>query len=123
LFLDETYRADARLHALMDSIADKIPGFHFGRLDIRYREWEAFVEGRDFSVIELNGAGAEPTHMYDPRHSIFFAWKEITRHWTIMQRISVMNHARGIPYLGFKEGRAVFRKDKEISKMLAHMPE
>jgi hypothetical protein len=123
LFLDETYRADERLHALMDRIADQIPGFHFGRLDIRYRAWEAFVEGRDFSIIELNGAGAEPTHMYDPRHSIFFAWKEITRHWTIMQRISAMNHARGIPYLGFREGRAVFRKDKEISKRLSQMPE
>lgn len=123
LFLDETRLADERLLVLMDSIADRIPGFYFGRLDIRFRDWDMFLEGRDFSIIELNGAGAEPTHMYDPRHSIFFAWKEITRHWSIMHTISMMNHARGVPYLGYREGREVLRKDREISEKLSRMPE
>jgi hypothetical protein len=60
--------------------------------------------------------------MYDPRHSIFFAWKEITRHWTILQRISQENHARGVPYLDWKTGREMFRRDREISEKLARMP-
>jgi hypothetical protein len=123
LFLDETHLADERLQTLMDRIADQVPGFHFGRLDIRFREWEAFLQGKDFAIIELNGSGAEPTHMYDPRHSIFFAWKEITRHWSILQKISAMNHARGVPYLSFREGREMFRRDKEISALLTRMPE
>jgi hypothetical protein len=122
LFLDDTHLADDRLHALMDGIARQIPGFYFGRLDIRYRDWESLVSGQHFAIVELNGAGSEPTHMYDPRHSIFFAWKEITRHWSILQRVSQENHARGVPYLNWKTGREMFRKDREISEKLARMP-
>ena len=96
---------------------------HFGRLDIKYDDWEGFKDGKNFSVIEVNGAGAEPTHMYDPRHSIFFAWKEIVRHWFILNRISIMNHKRGTKYLTVKEGLDMFKKDKEHSKKLLLMKE
>jgi hypothetical protein len=122
LFIDDSHLADQALTNIMDSIADKIPNFYFGRLDIRFKDWESFKKGENFSLIEVNGAGAEPTHMYDPRHSIFFAWKEITRHWRIMNRISRMNHEKGIPYLSFSAGREVFRKDKEFSAKLDKMP-
>jgi hypothetical protein len=123
MFVDDSHLADDKLLTLMDSIANQIPGFHFGRLDIKLRNWADFIEGKDYSIIELNGAGAEPTHMYDPRHSLFFAWKEITRHWRIMQKVSAMNHARGVPYLSWKEGKAMFNKDKKLSAQLAQMPE
>jgi hypothetical protein len=123
MFVDDSHLADEKLLTLMDQIAHQIPGFYFGRLDIRLRDWSDFLDGKDYSIIELNGAGAEPTHMYDPKHSLFFAWKEITRHWRIMQKISAMNHARGVPYLTWKEGREVFRKDKELSARLSQMPE
>jgi hypothetical protein len=122
LFLDDSHLTDQALTEQLDKIAGNIPEFYFGRLDIRFRDWESLKRGEDFSLIEVNGAGAEPTHMYDPKHSIFFAWKEITRHMGIMNKISRMNHKRGIPYLSFKEGREVFRKDKEISAKLDQMP-
>ena len=123
LFLDDTHRADERLLAVIDRLVDQIPGFHYGRFDLRYQNWESLLEGRDFALIELNGAWAEPTHMYDPRHSLFFAWKEIIRHWNVLHRISRINHARGVPYLSWKEGRAMFRKDKELSAALNAMPQ
>jgi hypothetical protein len=123
LFLDESALADEMLERRMDSIADRIPGFHFGRLDIRYRDWEVFKRGEDFVMIEVNGAGAEPTHMYDPSHSIFFAWKEIVRHWRIMGRISRINHRNGVPYLKFRQGVGVFRLERSISRSLERMPE
>ena len=72
-------------------------------------------------MIEVNGAGSEPTHIYDPRHSLFFAWKEIVRHWYILWKISRRNHAKGYPYLDLKEGVKMFREDKMWSKKLAKM--
>jgi len=122
LFLDDSHLADQALTDLLDKIVNQIPDFYFGRLDIRFKDWESLKKGEHYSLIELNGAGSEPTHMYDPKHSIFFAWKEITRHWYIMNKISRMNHKRGIPYLSFAAGRDVFRKDNEISAKLDKMP-
>ncbi|HUR10351.1 MAG TPA: hypothetical protein VM012_03230 [Flavitalea sp.] len=122
-FLDDSHRVDAALIEIIDNICRPIQGFYFGRLDIRYNSWEELKQGKNFSIIEVNGAGAEPTHMYDPRHSLFFAWKEIIRHWWILYRISRKNHQLGFPYLTFQEGIAMFREDKEVSKKLAAMPE
>jgi len=79
-------------------------------------------KGTDFSLIEVNGAGSEPTHMYDPRHSLFNAWKEIVKHWLILWRISRANHKRGVPYIKWKEGVKMFRDanryDRELERVL-----
>ena len=122
-FLDYTHWRDAQLEETIDSISKSIPGFYFGRLDIRFRSWDLLKQGKEFIIVEVNGAGAEPTHMYDPRHSVFFAWKEIIRHWNIMEKISRKNHKNGVPYLSFKEGVRMYRVDKKNSELLLAMSE
>ena len=122
-FLDESSLADEKLGKMINDICTRIDGFYFGRLDIRYNTWEELKQGKNFSVIEVNGAGSEPTHIYDPRHSIFFAWKEIVRHWFILNKISIMNHRKGHKYLTVSEGLAMFRQDKKHSEKLKLMPE
>ncbi|WEK34837.1 MAG: hypothetical protein P0Y53_20305 [Candidatus Pseudobacter hemicellulosilyticus] len=122
-FLDHTHLVDETLTASIDAVCRQIPEFYYGRLDIRYRSWEELRQGRHFTIIEVNGAGAEPTHMYDPKHSLFFAWKEIVRHWFILATISRLNHRKGHRYLSFKEGLAMFREDKEWSRRLEAMGE
>lgn len=120
-FLDDSHLIDEELTLAIDHVCRQIPDFYFGRLDIRYRDWAELKQGRNFSIIEVNGAGSEPTHMYDPAHSLFFAWKEIVRHWIILGKISRSNHRLGHPYLTVKEGVQMFREDKGWSEKLAEM--
>ncbi|HRI20270.1 MAG TPA: hypothetical protein PLA68_04930, partial [Panacibacter sp.] len=90
-FLDAGNKIDAALTETIDAVCKQIPGFYFGRMDIKFNTWEELKQGKNFSIIELNGSGSEPTHIYDPKHSIFFAWKEIIRHWRLLQRICAIN--------------------------------
>jgi len=117
-FIDDSHLADAELTKVINDFCLKVPEFYYGRLDIRYDNWEDFRKGEKFSVIELNGAGSEPTHMYDPRHSLVFAWKEIVRHYRIMYRIAVQNKKRGYAYMSFREGKNMFRDSRLFSKKL-----
>jgi hypothetical protein len=117
-FLDDSHLIDTQLTESMDKVCRKVKDFYFGRLDIRFNTWEELKQGKNFSIIELNGAGSEPTHMYDPRHSLFFAWKEIIRHWKILWRISRLNHLKGVPYLSRKEGLRMLRENKLYEKKL-----
>ena len=110
-FVDWTAKADATFSAQMDALCKQIDGFYYGRLDIMYNDWDDLRQGRNFHIIELNGAGSDPTHMYDPAHSIFFAWKEIIRHWFILWRISKKNHANGHPYMSLKQGMIMFKSN------------
>ena len=118
-FIDDSHLIDDKLTDTIDDICKQIDGFYYGRLDVRFSSWEDLREGRNFSIIELNGAGSEPTHIYDPRHNLFFAWKEIIRHWIILWKISRLNHNKGIPYLTTKEGWKMLKDNKAFDKTLA----
>jgi len=117
-FIDVTHWADEAFNATFDHICKQVPEFYFGRLDIMYSNLEDLKAGKNFSIIELNGAGSEPTHIYDPEHSLFFAWKEIASHLRLLFRISIKNHQRGYPYLTMKEGLQMFRENKAVMKNL-----
>jgi hypothetical protein len=118
LFVDNTHWVDGDLVNTIDEICQQIPGFYYGRLDIRYSSLEKLKQGKEFSIIEVNGAGSEPTHMYDPRNSIFKAWKEIVRHWIILWKISKGNHQLGVKYMSHKEGVRMFREARAYDRLL-----
>jgi len=122
LFLDDSHLVDETLLNSFDAICKQIPDFYYGRLDIRFDNWEDLRFGKKLCIIEVNGAGSEPTHMYDPKHSLFFAWKEIIRHWVLLWRISRINHKKGVPYMSFRQGIAMFKEDELWSSKLDAMP-
>ena len=117
-FTDASHLITDRLTDTIDALCRQIPGFYYGRLDVRYSSMESMEQGDGFSIIELNGAGADPTHIFDPRHSIFWAWAEIMRHWRVMYEISIANHRRGAVYLSLGEGLRVMRDSMAHSKVL-----
>jgi len=118
MFIDDTHLVDEKLTASIDAVCKKINGFYYGRMDVRYESWEDLRNGRNFGIVEVNGAGSEPTHMYDPKHSIFFAWKEIIRHWNILWKISMLNHRKGISFLPYKDGIAMMKENAVFEKKL-----
>jgi hypothetical protein len=118
-FTDAHYMINDTLTDAIDNICKQIPGFYFGRLDIRFNTWNELSKGKNFSIIELNGAGSEPTHIYDPDHSIFFAWKEIIRHWKILYKISRLNHKfQRLPYMKFQAGMEMLRENNRHVKLV-----
>jgi len=120
-FTDLSHRISPALTHAIDQLCSSIPGFHFGRLDIRFQSWDDLEAGKHFSVIELNGAASEPTHIYDPQHSLFFAWKEIHRHWKILFKISMANVRNGIPTINFMEGLEMLREHQRHLKLMRKM--
>ncbi|MFZ4426328.1 MAG: hypothetical protein ACOYOO_04155 [Saprospiraceae bacterium] len=99
-FINGNSEADERLARVFDEVTREMKGFFYGRFDIKCRSLDALKEGKDFKIIELNGIGAEPTHIYDQSRTTYpGALWTIMRHWTLVARISAINHAKGAPYL------------------------
>jgi hypothetical protein len=119
LFLDASCRINEELITRVDTICKQFSGFYFGRLDIRFENWEDLKKGINYSIIELNGSGSEPTHIYDPSYSIFYAWKEICRHWKYMQKISRQNREKGIGYLTARQAIQMFKDCVKTNGLLA----
>ena len=118
-FLDCSDRITPRLEATIDAVCRRIPEFYFGRLDIRFCSWPQLEAGEAYSIIELNGAGSEPTHIYDPGHSLVFAWREIRRHLDILFAISRANARRGHVVMGFWQGVRMLRAYSKHEKLIS----
>jgi hypothetical protein len=118
-FIDASHLINNKLESAIDKICQQVNGFYFGRMDLRYNTWEELEEGKNISIIELNGAGSEPTHMYDPKHSVFYAWKEIIRHLNILAKISRINHQqKQMAYMTFSEGIKMFKENSHYVKLI-----
>ncbi|XHR93623.1 NRDE family protein [Mucilaginibacter sp. UC70_90] len=119
-FIDLSHLITDELTKAIDGICRQIPGFYFGRLDVMYNTWTELSRGENLSIIELNGAGSEPTHIYDPKHSIFFAWYEIIRHWKLLYRVSKLNkQCKKINYMTYKEGITMLKNNTEYLKLVS----
>ncbi len=117
-FIDATQMVNEKLSATIHNICTQVPEFYYGRLDIRFKSFADLENGKNFSIIELNGAGSDPTHIYDPKHSIFFAWKEIIRHLNLLFRVSKVNMKSGNKCLTFKEGIDMLKSNnRQVEKL------
>jgi membrane protein DedA with SNARE-associated domain len=96
IFLDGGWAKTAALEAAIDRISRSYEGFYFGRYDIRAASGEDLTAGRNFKVIELNGVTSEATSIYDPRHSVFAAWRVLCEQWRIAYEIGAENRRRGV---------------------------
>jgi hypothetical protein len=119
-FIDLSHLITEELMQTVDKVCREIPGFYFGRMDVMYNTLEELSRGKNFSIVELNGAGSEPTHIYDPKHSLFFAWKEIIRHWKLLNKISSLNKLnKGLKYMTYREGMNMLKSNTEYLKLVS----
>jgi hypothetical protein len=117
-FVDISHKINTELVQTIDEVCSQMEGFYYGRLDVLYNTFEELCEGKNFSIIEVNGAGGEATHIYDPKHSLFWAWREVTRHWGMLCEISMANKKAGCPYLSFRDGRTMLRQTGALQAQL-----
>lgn len=114
-FLNGNRLINPQLIKSFDEISSKIDGFFYGRYDLRAQTIENLLQGR-VKIMELNGAGAEPAHIYHPGASLREGWKVLLKHWYILFQISKENHALGTPYLSIKDGWTAYKQIKQLNK-------
>ena len=96
IFLDGGDTITPALEEVIDRIARSFEGFFFGRFDIRVPSRQDLMAGRNMKVIELNGVTSEATHIYDPKLSLFDAYRVLFEQWRIAFEIANLNRSRGV---------------------------
>ena len=109
---------DEDIHRVFDELSHYTDKFYYGRYDIKTTSIEDLKKGQNFLILEFNGCGAEPNHIYDCNMSIWKAYAEILRHWKALYRISRYNHKNGTPYWSFKRGWNFLKQSGRHFKML-----
>ncbi|HHP7242161.1 MAG TPA: hypothetical protein ACFCUD_10830 [Cyclobacteriaceae bacterium] len=87
-----------------DKISAQINGFYFGRYDVKAASVQDLEQGINFKILELNGAGSEPGHIYDSNYTLLKAYRDVIHHLKVLADISAINNKNGITYLPFGKG-------------------
>ncbi len=97
LFRDGWHLWTPALEQRIDEIARAYPGFFIGRFDVRYADVAALRAGDDLAIVELNGATAESTNIYDPARSLASAYRQLFTQWSLVFAIGAANRRAGAP--------------------------
>ena len=93
-----------KLLKVFDDLSLYSNNLYYGRYDIKCTSVEDLKEGKNFSILEFNGTGAEPHHMYGNGNNLFQAFKIIGYHWRVLFNIARYHHKKGVPYKTLREG-------------------
>lgn len=115
------HEKDEKLARVFDDLNRYSKHFYYGRYDVKCASIEDLKEGKNFSILEFNGSGAEPHHVYGNGNNLFQAYRIILQHWNILYKISRYNHISGIEYWGFKKGLKFLKEAKKHFKMLKEL--
>lgn len=113
-----THEADAELTAFFDQISLHSGAFFWGRYDIKCMSMADLKQGKNFTILEYNGAGASPSHIYHCGMSIWQAYAEILHHWKLLYEVAAWNNAHGHPYWPFWKGLRYLRTVNRHLKVL-----
>ncbi len=95
-FYDRAEQIDDALHQAIDDFFSEFDGLNFGRLDLKADSIEDIKQG-NFKLLEINGAKAEPIHIYDPKLSWSQIVRDISFHWKTLFKIVKENSDQEVP--------------------------
>ena len=118
-FLNGNHLINDKMEKVFNDISIQMKGMYYGRFDMKCSSPTA-VENGDFRILEFNGVGAEPAHIYDDTIPVWKKYRDIYRHWRIIYRIFQLQKKNGITGDSLKDLRNYWQKYQQHKQ--AHEP-
>ena len=115
IFRNGTHLVTPQMEARFDAIAQSLPEFHFGRFDVRFEDFAQVQQGQAFTIVEINGAGAESTHIWDRSTGLLQAWRDLMRQYRWLFEIGAANRQRGFAPMTLAAFLRDYRREKFLT--------
>ena len=117
IFRDGTPLITPAMTDRFDAIARSMPEFWFGRFDVRFADMTRLQAGKDFDILEINGAGAEMTHVWDRSTSLAKARRDLMEQYRLLFAIGRANRDRGHRGQGLRDFWRAYRREKALTPL------
>jgi hypothetical protein len=117
IFRNGSHLVTPEMEACFDAIAKRLPEFHFGRFDVRFEDFAQVQRGRAFTIVEVNGAGAESTHIWDRQTRLPQAWLALMRQYRWLYEIGDANRAHGFKPMHWADFVRDYRREKLLTPL------
>ncbi len=97
VFLDGNQHSTPQLLRTITRLLGAVPGYSFGRIDLRAPSVNHFRQGQGLQVMELNGVSAESAHIYHPDTPLVVGYRAMFKQWSLAFAIGRENMVNGVP--------------------------
>ncbi|MFZ1495709.1 MAG: hypothetical protein WAS72_01560, partial [Saprospiraceae bacterium] len=111
-FVNINHLIDKDLISAFDELNGQTPGMLFVRYDLKCGSIEELKKLDNFKILEINGVGAEPAHIYDPNNAVIQNYKDLFQHWKTIYNIAMSQNKKGFQFMTWKEVLQMLRKYK-----------
>lgn len=111
LFLDSCEHATPELIATLTRLLNAVPGYAFGRMDLRVPSVAHFRRGEGLQVLELNGVSAESAHIYHPGTPLLEGYRAMFHQWSTAFAIGAAYARQGVATTSALSLLRQFRED------------
>ena len=95
IFRDAGELISQKLSQSLDKIFEDIPGFYYGRLDVKFKNIECLSAGLEFNIIEINGASSESINIWDRNAGLITAINTLLQQYHTLFKLGSISRKRG----------------------------
>lgn len=119
VFQDARTHITPELTAAVHEILSDLPGYHYGRLDVKFPDIASLRQGKGIEIVELNGASSESIHIWDKETRLSDAIQTLLWQYRTLFRLGAWQRRQGLkpPGLG-----ALLRHWKIERRLTRHYP-
>jgi len=114
VFRDASELIDQRLSQSLDKIFRDIPGFYYGRLDVKFKNAESLSAGVDFDIIEINGASSESINIWDRNAGLITALRTLLQQYHTLFKLGNVSRRAGSVPPGLSALYRAWRREKKL---------
>ncbi|WP_421850228.1 D-alanine--D-alanine ligase [Marinomonas sp.] len=100
----------------LDEILKDVDGYYYGRLDIKFADIESFMAGEKFSILEMNGASSEATHIWDRNTKLSEIFSTLLKQYRILFEIGALHKKRGLKSPTIRSLLTAWREEKALTE-------
>ncbi|PQJ83483.1 D-alanine--D-alanine ligase [Aliivibrio sifiae] len=115
IFRDGNQYITDELAQRLDTIFDDLKGFHYGRLDVKFKDMNSLMNGDDFTILEINGASSEAAHIWDRNTPLKTIFSTLLQQYKILFEIGAQQKEQGHHPPKIKELLAAWKEEKQLT--------
>lgn len=115
IFRDGNQYITEQLAERLDQIFNDLEGFHYGRLDVKFKDIQSLMKGDDFTILEINGASSEAAHIWDRNTPLKTIFSTLLLQYKILFEIGALQKKQGHHSPKIKELLAAWKEEKQLT--------
>ncbi|GLR76585.1 D-alanine--D-alanine ligase [Aliivibrio sifiae] len=115
IFRDGNQYITEALAERLDQIFNDLEGFHYGRLDVKFKDIFDLMNGDNFTILEINGASSEAAHIWDRNTPLKTIFSTLLLQYKILFEIGALQKKQGHHSPKIKELLAAWKEEKQLT--------